>query len=32
MGEASAKAQKLPAPITSSSKLFSSDNRLYLKT
>jgi len=31
MGEASAKAQKLPATITTSSKLFSSDNRLYMR-
>ena len=31
MGEGSARAQKLPQVITTSSKLFSSDNRLYVK-
>ena len=31
MGEASARAQKLPQVITTSSKLFSSDNRLYVR-
>jgi len=31
MGEASARAQRLPQVITTSSKLFSSDNRLYVR-
>ena len=31
MGQASAKAQKLPQVITTSGKLFSSDNRLYIR-
>lgn len=31
MGAASAKAQALPAIITSGSRLFTSDNRLYMK-
>jgi len=31
MGSASAKAQKLPQVITTAGKLFSSDNRLYLR-
>ena len=31
MGVASSKAQALPSVITSSSRLFTSDNRLYLK-
>jgi len=30
MGEASAKAQRLPSVITTSSKLFTSDNKLYI--
>jgi len=31
MGHASAKAQALPAVITTASRLFTSDNRLYMK-
>ena len=31
MGAASAKAQKLPQVITTANKLFSSDNRLYIR-
>mgnify|MGYP006092313067 CR=1 FL=1 len=31
LGSASAKAQKLPSIITTSSKLFTSDNRLYVR-
>ena len=30
MGEASAKAQRLPQSITSSMKLFNSDNKVYM--
>lgn len=31
LGQASARAQKLPSVITTSSKLFTSDNRLYVR-
>ena len=31
LGAASAKAQKLPSVITTSDKLFTSDNRLYVR-
>jgi alpha-tubulin N-acetyltransferase 1 len=31
MGEASSKAQGLPSIITTATRLFTSDNRLYLK-
>ena len=32
MGEASAKAQKLPQVITTTSRLFTSDNKVFLRT
>jgi alpha-tubulin N-acetyltransferase 1 len=32
MGNSSAKAQALPAVITTASRLFTSDNRLYLRS